>query len=769
MKNWAEPEQILVPGKLKEVVGGHPLVAEILVRRGFKDVQSAKAFLDPSKYTPTSPFEMPGMETAVERIWEAIHHHQLIGVWGDFDVDGQTATTLLLTALKALGGKVSYHIPVRETESHGINLPKLEDLIQQGVKLLVTCDTGIAAHPAIDFANAHQVEVVVTDHHDLPITLPAARALVNPRLLADTHPLANLPGVGVAYKLVEGLYQGENIPFNEDTILDLVALGIVADLAEQRGETRYLLQRGLKSLRATERMGLQIMMDLTGLEAENLTEEHIGYVLGPRLNALGRLSDASLGVELLTTADLNRARILAHEIEALNARRKLLTDQVFQAARSQIERDPNLLEGAALVLFHPTWPSGVIGIVASRLVEHYQRPTILIAAPSGETARGSARSIEGLNISAAIAAQKEMLMDFGGHPMAAGLSISPERIPDFRRALSKTVHEMLVGVTLEPRIGIDGYLSLGDLTLDLVKDLERLSPFGAGNPSIIMVSKGMILKGYTPVGRNDEHLQLEVESPDGSVQQLIWWNGAGWPRPKGKFDLAYTARSSNFRGQQQVQIEWIDAHSWEEPSIQVSPEALRIQVVDYRQKPQPRSLLDHLRAKEEFQVWCEGKAKEELGGQDRYALTPSKILAIWTTPPDASELRSVLERVSPQIVYLFAIPPHTQDLQSFLTRLSGLVKYALTSKGGRVSISSLTANTAQREASVHLGIAWLQAKGHIKSMAEDTEEMLLIPGDQAASADLPRITTQLRLLLNETAAYRTYYSQAEADSLINLS
>lgn len=769
MKTWVEPDQVSVPAKLQGVLGGHPLVGEILVRRGVKDHQSAEAFLDPSKYTPASPFELPGMQAAVQRIWDAIRKNQLIGVWGDFDVDGQTATTLLVTTLKDLGGRVIYHIPVRETESHGVNLPKLKDLIDQNISLLVTCDTGIAAHQAIDFAKAHRVDVVVTDHHDLPSTLPAARALVNPRLLPNTHPLANLPGVGVAYKLVEGLYQQRNLSGPTGAFLDLVALGIVADIATQRGETRYLLQRGLQTLRTTERLGLQVMMDLAGLEPGNLTEEHIGYVLGPRLNALGRLSDANLAVELLTTIDLNRARILAHELEALNARRKLLTDQVFQAALSQIERDPTLLAGAALVLSHPAWPSGVIGIVASRLVEHYQRPTVLIAAPPGEMARGSARSVEGCNISAAIAVQKGMLIGFGGHPMAAGLSLDPERIPEFRGALSKTVQQMLAGVTLEPKLGIDGYLSLSELTLDLVRDFERLAPFGPGNPSIILISKGMVLKSHTLVGRNDEHLQLIVESPEGYPHKLIWWNGAGWSLPQGKFDLAYTARTSNFRGQPQLQIEWIDSRPLEEPAIQVMPEVPRIKVVDYRQNPQPSSLLEGLRAAGNLQVWCEGQAKAELGGQDRYALTASQRLAIWTTPPDAGELRFVLEQVSPQTVYLFAVPPQTQDLESFLTRLSGLVKYALNSKGGRVALSSLAASTAQREASVRLGIAWLQARGYIKLLAEDEDEILLSSGDQASPTDLPRITSQLKLLLNETAAYRTYFSRAEADALINSS
>jgi single-stranded-DNA-specific exonuclease len=309
---------------------------------------------------------------------------------------------------------------VRARESHGINLPVLEQLINQGVELLLTCDTGISAHEALDYAQSRAVPVLVTDHHDLPPSLPNALALVNPKRLPEDHPLATLPGVGVAYKLAEELYRRAGRPEASAALLDLVALGIVADLALLSGETRYLLQCGLQALRQTRRLGLQAMLELAEIAPQNLAEEHISFVLGPRLNALGRLADANRAIELLTTQDMGRARILALELEGLNAERKLLTDQVFQAAQAQIEADRSLLDEAALVLAHPAWPGGVVGIVASRLVEYYHRPVVLLSAPPGQLARGSARSVEGINITAAIAANQRLLNGFGGHPMAAG-------------------------------------------------------------------------------------------------------------------------------------------------------------------------------------------------------------------------------------------------------------------------------------------------------------------------------------------------------------
>ena len=778
VKDWIEPQDVSVPQELQTAIGGHPLVAKTLARRGFTGVEAARAFLDPDCHRPAPSSDLPNMAEAVERLERAIQQGETICVWGDFDVDGQTATTLLVSTLRDLGAAVTYHIPVRQTESHGLNLPVLKRLIGEGVRLVLTCDTGVTDHEAIAYAQAQGVDVVVTDHHDLPATLPEACAIVNPKMLPDTHPLRELPGVGCAYKLAEELYSRAGRPEATAQYLDLVALGIVADVAVQTGDTRYLLQRGLEALRHIERLGLQVMMEMAELDSNWLSEEHISFVLGPRLNALGRLADANVAVELLTTDSLERARILATELEGLNAQRKLLCDQVFQAAQAQIERDPSLLEHSALVLYHPAWPAGVIGIVASRLAERYHRPTVLIATPPGELGRGSARSIEGVNITAAIAAQREMLVTFGGHPMAAGLVIDHEpcaeyiegRIPEFRRALSRTVSEMLpIGEGLRPSLQIDGYLSLADLSLDLVEDLERLAPFGPGNPPLTLVSKGLSLTSHTPVGRTGEHLQLIVEDEEGIAQRVIWWQGAGWPLPEGRFDLAYAVRASDYRGQRDVQVEWVDARPIEEPRPEGFPKTLRVsvEIVDYRWEPNPRKILEHLRAQEDVQVWSEAEAKAEVAGQDRYEFKPAKVLIVWTTPPGPAELRTVLEKVAPETVYLFGIDPGLDHPEAFLKRLAGLTRYALSSNQGRVSVSTLAAATAQREATVRQGIAWLAVRGHLVVLGEDGDEIQLVEGSHVADPKgFGKPLGSLKALLEETVAYRAHFARADKEALI---
>ena len=772
--HWLTPEHLALPESFTAGIGGHLLVAQTLARRGLDTLETAQAFLDPQHYTPSSPFDLPGMDRAVERLLAAIQKKEAICVWGDFDVDGQTSTTVLVSALRQLGAELSFHIPVRERESHGINLPYLERVIEAGARLVLTCDTGVTAHAAVEFATSRGVELIITDHHDLPSALPEAVAVVNPKRLPEGHPLGTLPGVGVAYQLAAALFEATGSPGQAEQFLDLVALGIVADLALLHGDARYLLQRGLLALRTTGRKGLQALFEFAELDPTGLTEEHIGFGIGPRLNALGRLADANLAVEFLTTQDLSRARVIAMQLEGLNAQRQLQTEQVFQAACDQVTRDPTLLEPAALVLSNPTWPAGVIGIVASRLVERYRRPAVLIAAPTGEVARGSARSVEGCNITAAIAAHADMLLNFGGHPMAAGLAILPERIPDFRRALSRTVAAMLGEAQLEPSLQLDGELPPAELSLDLVADLERLAPFGAGNPPLTLAARRLRMKSQTLIGRHNEHRQLIVEDEGEMSYKLIWWGGGTWPIPEWlegqtAFDLAYTARTSDYRGQPEVQIEWIDVQPAAGQAIEVMTKPV-IAIQDYRRAAHPLLVLRRLVVGGDVQVWAEGEARQKLAqagvtASARHTLEPGLALAIWTIPPGREELQAALAAVTPLTIYLFAIEPETGVPERFLERLAGLVKYALNAKQGRVDLVALSAAVAQSESAVRAGLAWLHSRGSVVILGQSGGQWLLGVGEGREQPDAAEQLARVKEALAESAAFRAYYQRLDAEGM----
>ena len=511
----------------------------------------------------------------------------MVCVWGDFDVDGQTSTALLVQTLQALGANVTYYIPIRGKEGHGIHIESLKPIIDNGAKLIITCDTGITAHEAVEYANSRGVDVVITDHHELGETLPNASAIVNPKLLPEDHILTNLAGVGVAYKLAEALLhsQGSKVErrISPNTLLDLVALGLVADVALLKGETRSLVQRGIQILRNTSRIGLRVMAELSATSLKSLTEETIGFNFAPRLNALGRLGDANPAVELLLTHDPARARVLATQIEGLNAQRRLLTNQVYEAAEAQLRENPDLLSEPAIILTNQNWPGGVVGIVANKLVERYHKPAILFTESNHGVLRGSARSVEGLHITEAITTQKDLLLGFGGHPMAAGLALESQKLADFRKGLGKAIETQLGKmVREEPTLQIDAWLDLNELNLELAESLEALAPFGAGNPALNLATHKVQLRSVSTIGKAKEHLRLNVEDESGNVQSLLWWGGAGAELPEegSKFDIAYSLRASTFRGQKQVTLQFEEFRIVEE-----APPELRkrkTEIVDYR-------------------------------------------------------------------------------------------------------------------------------------------------------------------------------------------
>lgn len=764
-QRWLEPDPVRVPRLLRAAVGGHPLVAETLVRRGFETVPAARAFLDPAHYTPTPAEELPGVTTAVARVWHAVNSREPILVWGDFDVDGQTATTVLVSCLRALGAEVRYHIPVRETESHGIRMPWLAEELSRGTSLVITCDTGIDAHEAVAYALAQGVDVVITDHHELPEALPPALAVVNPHLLPEGHPSGTLPGVGVAYKLAEALYTRAGREAESLGLLDLVALGIVADVAVQTGEARYLLQLGLAALRVTQRLGLRELMKLAGVKQESLNEESIGFALGPRLNALGRLADANPIVEFLTTTNLSRARVLASQLEALNARRRLLCDQVDAAAEERLQKDPAHLNGPAIVLADPHWPAGIIGIVANRLAERYKRPVVLLSSPAGEPARGSARSVDGCNITEAIATQRKLLDGFGGHAMAAGLSLDPAHIGAFRRGLGEAVASQLAGREAEPVLEVHGYVTLGELTVPLVTDLARLAPFGPGNPPLTLVARDLRVADRRELGRDGRHLNVVMEDREGDQRGVVWWNWDGATLPDSRVDLAFSVGLNEFRGKIDVRLVWQATRPAQGAAVAVVAQPpVPLRVDDWRGKPDAHRLLGRMLAEgQDVEVWDEGQVPNAWSGprHHRLELRAAETLVVWIRPPSLGVLRAAVQRVGPARVVLVGRGGVAAKPTAFLAHLMALAKYAMGSADGIVSVPELAAAMGHREVSVRVALSWMVAKG-IMRIEEHGEQLLRMQAQGVVDANALRIAGEsLRAVLEETAAYWRYFLNAD--------
>lgn len=762
MTRWLDPPQTDVSPL--STLNLPLLLKQTLIRRGFATPDSARAFLHPDE-TPSTPF--PDIETAVGKINEAIQRKDRICIWGDFDVDGQTSTALLVQTLQSLGADIVYYIPIRGKESHGVHIESLAPIIDGGIKHLITCDTGITAHDAIDYANSRGVNVVLTDHHDLGETLPNAKAIINPKLLPQGHPLKNLAGVGVAFKLSEALLRSNDFSRSHPTtevvttsgdLLDLVALGLIADVALLQGETRSLAQRGIRQLRKTNRLGLKVMAELSNTQLESLTEETIGFTFAPRLNALGRLSDANPAVELLITNNPARARVLAAQIEGLNAQRRLLTSQVTEAAEAQLREHPELLNEPAIVLSHPNWPGGVVGIVANRLVDRYHKPALLLTESDDGILRGSARSIEGLHITEAISSQKESLLNFGGHPMAAGLSLQKENLTSFRRGLGRAIEKQLGEIIREePTLQIDAWLNLDQINLDLANSIEMLAPFGAGNPKLTFASRGVTLKSVAEIGKTKEHLRLTVEDENGNVQSILWWGGAGEELPETgtQIDIAYSVRASTFRGEKQVNATFEEFRIVESKAIEIKERKLEIR--DWRLESGKWKELENVL------TWAEGADKAE--GKSRYELHPADELVIYTTPPSPADLRAVLEIVKPKIVHVIGVSPAKEKTDEFLARLAGMAKFTINNKGGRVSVDELAVATAGRVNAVRIGLEWLAAGGHVTAVPAD-EAVFLSAGNGEANQYLQKeLFVAVKGILEETSAYRDYFSRAKIENL----
>ena len=580
--------------------------------------------------------------------------------------------------------------------------------------------------------------------------------------------------MGVAYQLIKALESACRRPGDlgppeiAERQLDLVALGIVADVALLQGDNRFLLQRGLVRLRDAERAGLRALYERAELNPAGMSEEHISFVIAPRLNAIGRLGDANPVVDFLTTDDLVQARVYALQLEALNEQRKLLSEQIFQGALAQLEHNPELLQQAALVLSHPAWAPGVIGIVASRLVEHYDKPVILLNGPEEGPWRGSARSIPPVHITAAIAAQADLLEGFGGHAMAAGMGVRPGKLEEFRLRLAQAVQAQLAENPYDPRLTIDAYLPLAELNLAWVQEIERLAPFGAGSPALTLATRDLIVQSSSQVGREAEHRIVTVADPSGATQRILWWNSGGLPLPPGKFALAYIARTSTFRGQLDVQVEWRAArlHPEEATALEVAPSA--IEMIDFRHHPQPEQMLRELAADGTISIWGEAATVAGIQFADRNHLAPASEWALWTSPPGPQEFRLAAQKVSPMRVYLFAINPGLDRLEPFLQRLAGLIKHTLSKYAGRGNLLALAVAMANRPETILCGLDWFEQRGFISYTKFDDIQIQIQPGDNLRKPDLAAREAVLKHQLEETAAFRNYIRWAGPQQIANL-
>lgn len=543
--------------KLSEEFGLHPLAARMLARRGYSDPERADSFLHPKLRDMHDPGRMAGMEEAVRCTLEAIEAEERIAVHGDYDVDGLTSTAILLEFFRAVGVEADYTIPRRLEDGYGLDREVVAEHADRGTDLLITADCGITAHESIAAARETGMTVIVVDHHAVPSTMPPADAILNPRRSTCSFPFEDLAAAGVTFNFAVALRRAmrDRGAFSEGEepelmgLLDLVALGTVADVVPLVDENRAFVRRGLELLTERPRPGLGELIRRTGANDGPVTTQTIGYKLAPRLNAAGRLADASICVELMTTHDRRRARAIADRLEKLNAERKGIQSDILQRARAVVQE---YREDSVIVVDGEDWHRGILGIVAGRLSEQFHRP--VVALDSTETiAEGSARSIDGVDIVDVLSEADDVLESYGGHAAAAGLSVRTDRIDPLRERLRTTVDERWEGSELpEPSVDVEERVHLGTLDHRFVEDLHRLRPFGAGNPEPVLACDEIEAKRARIVG--EDHLKAEFTDGTAELSGIGFSMGERMDMLEDPVAAAFVPRWSVFRGRGQLEM-----------------------------------------------------------------------------------------------------------------------------------------------------------------------------------------------------------------------
>jgi len=539
----------------RELVKFPPILKQIVFNRGLATDAEARAFLKAEPSPNTDPFQLMGMHATVDRICYALQHDESIAIYGDYDVDGVTATALLVQALGALGANVRGYIPNRFDEGYGLNKDALDSLKADGVKLVITVDCGIRSPDEALHAQTIGLDLIISDHHHPDGTnLPPALAVINPKQHGDPYLDKDLAGVGIAYKIAEALVSvREPINgFHTNDLLDLVALGTVADLAPLVGENRVLVRRGLRQIRETKRQGLFSLAGVADLKIDKCTAGNIGFMLGPRLNASGRLESALASFELLTTTDFMRAGQLAQQLDQQNRQRQSITRNMQEQAEAiAMGEDP---EAFLLFAAHEEFNPGVVGLAASRLTETYYRPAV-VAAKSVEETRGSCRSIPEFHITDALDLCKDLLVRHGGHAAAAGFTVKNENLPELISRLKEIAKDQLGSKDLRQTLTADLEVPLSELNFDVLKHLMFLEPTGYGNPEAVFVSRNVKVKMARTVGAEGRHLKLTVEDERGaSVDAIGFRLGHLKPDLPPFLDVLYRFEANEFNGRRTLQL-----------------------------------------------------------------------------------------------------------------------------------------------------------------------------------------------------------------------
>ena len=559
--NTPSPTLMRQASELSEKLNIAPVLCRLLIERGITTESAAKRFFRPQLSDLINPFLMKDMDIAVDRLNDAMGRKERIMVYGDYDVDGCTAVALVYKFLRLYYSNIEYYIPDRYEEGYGVSRKAIDMANENGVKLIIILDCGIKAHDEIEYAKSLGIDFIICDHHVPDDKLPPAVAILNPKRADDSYPFKHLCGCGVGFKLMQAFAKNNGIPFSRlIPLLDLCAVSIAADLVEVTDENRVLAYHGLKQLNQNPSVGLKSIIDICGLSGREISMSDIVFKIGPRINASGRMENGKLSVDLLVEKEYNNAIQAAKHIDAYNEQRRDIDKQMTDEANGIVEKLESQQHRSSIVLYDENWKKGVIGIVASRLTEIYFRPTVVLTR-DGQFATGSARSVAGFDVYSAIKSCRDLLINFGGHTYACGLTIRWEDVPEFSKRFYAYVEEHIEPTQTEATLTVDAVIDFRDISRRLYHDLKRFAPFGPGNVKPTFCTRNVYDFGTSKVvGREQEHIKLElVDSNSNTVMNGIAFGqsaSARYIKSRRSFDIVYTLEENIYkRGNVQLQIE----------------------------------------------------------------------------------------------------------------------------------------------------------------------------------------------------------------------
>ena len=702
-KELIEPSQELIDA------AGNKLLARLLVQRGINNVKKIKEFLTPSSMKITSPFVFTDMEKSAERIFSAIETQEKIIIYGDFDADGVTSTSLLYKTLSHLNANVEFYIPNRENENHGLNSKALVKLIaKHKAKLIITVDCGISDVEQVNFANGFKVDVIITDHHEAPEVLPEAFAIINPKAfnslkkdlsVDEIEALNQLAGVGVAFKLACALLEKKQDYDFANELLPLVAVGTVADVVPILYENRCFVEAGIKLIEQDTHYGLSKLLSVGGYDIKNgITSENIAFGVAPRINAAGRLDTVDNAIKLLISDNKAEIDLCAQELDNLNRIRQDLCDNMYNEAIEMLQNEP---PSESIILYKEGWHIGIIGIVASKLVEKFYKPVFLMTKDENTGfIRCSSRSIPEIHLRDAIAENEHLLEYFGGHSQAAGLVFDPKKssFETVKQALNETIKIQLDGRKLVPCIEADLEIDSSFISADLIDTIFRLEPFGEGNKNPLFITKNLILNNVRTMGQKNNHLKIFCENEQNKPFECVFWNHSELNIPQGKtFDVVFYPKLNVFNGITTIQLDVQDIKS----EFEIKKTASDFKFYDHRKKTNIfQQICDYLTTtKVSTEIFSQNKTiSDNLKHYNKIAeiirgrktLSQCSQVMFFDYPASEAIMQEVIKKTGAKVLHFMNYNNKNIDPQELIKNISGMLKYVSNAKDGEVVLSDIS-------------------------------------------------------------------------------